>query len=370
MLSLLLPLVYLDRLIAWEGELSAPGPRGEVVLGNGRILIPGRASGLGTNLGCFASGDEGKTWTQVGVIATDPQRGVDLGDGNIVQTPSGDLWAVYRHIHAGASNPKPDYAVEVSVSKDGGVTWQVHSRVATSRPDTGTPSRGLWSPVLFITKKGDIQCYYDDEDTPFRKGFPGHQWLTMKTYSPGRQAWGAPVTVARAHDSRTLSRDGMAAVAQLGKDEILCAFESVQAEAPHAGLIRTVTSRDGGRTWSWTKEERAVLYQPRDRRFHAFSPAIVKLPNDHLVVFFATNEDRTESKPSGTPAHLMSLDIKYVTSSDGGQTWDRTATLLYGGTHRNYLPGIAALPGKPVRLFASFLDFDRGSFSKVGAIAP
>lgn len=374
MLPLILSLAIVPSL-SWQPELPAPGARGQIALADGRILMPGRASGPGTQLGCFASSDEGKTWTQTGVIVSDPEQRVDLGDGNIVQTPSGELWAVYRHIHAGAANPKPDYAVEVSVSKDGGATWQKHSTVALSRPNGPSPngpspSRGLWSPLLFVTDRGDVQCYYDDENTPFQKGFPGHQWLTMKTYSARRKAWEAPVTVARAYDRRTLSRDGMAAVVQLGKGEILCAFESVQAEPPHAGLIRMVTSHDEGRTWSWSKREREVLYQPRDRRFHAFSPAIVKLPDGDLVTFFATNEDRPDSKPSGTPAGEMSLDIKYVASKDGGKTWDSSATLLYAGTHRNYLPGVVLLRGKPTRLFASFLDFDQKSFSKVGALAP
>lgn len=354
--------------ITWQPELPAPAPRGQLALANGTILTSGRGKGPGAQLICFASQDEGKTWSEWGVIASDPDGRADIGDGNIVQESKGELLAVFRHNHHQNSNPKPDYAVEVSVSKDGGKTWQPHSTVATSRPEEKTPSRGLWSPLFFVTQEGNIQCYYDDEDTPFRKGFRGHQWVTMKTYSTRAEKWEKPVTVARAHDPKLLSRDGMASVVELKKGHLLCAFESVQTAAPHAGLIRMVNSSDGGRTWSWSKREREVLYEPLDQRFHAFSPSLAKLPNGTLLALFATNEDRPEPGISGTPPRELSLDIKYVTSPDNGHTWDRTATLLYGGTHHNYLPGITLLPGKETRLLATFLDFDRGSLSKTGAV--
>lgn len=359
---MLTSLLCLIPAITWNPELPAPGPRGQLALADGSILIPGRKDGPGARLVCFVSRDEGKSWAESGVIATDPERRTDIGDGNIVQGSNGELLAVFRHNHHGE---KPDYAVEVSVSRDGGKTWEPHSTVATSRPEQKTPSRGLWSPLLFVTEKGDVQCYYDDEDTPFRKGFRGHQWLTMKTYSARKKQWERPITVARAHDPKLLSRDGMAAVAELKKGQLLCAFESVQTAAPHAGVIRKVISEDGGRTWSWSKREREVLYEPRDTRYHAFCPSLAKLPDGGLIALFATNEDRADPGVSGTPARELSLDIKSVTSADGGRTWDRTAAMIYGGTHRNYLPGIVRIGD---RFFASFLDFDRGSLSKIGQV--
>jgi len=368
MLGCLLPLALLQPSIRWQSEISAPAPRGLLALADGKILVAGHADGDVARLTCFVSEDEGKTWSQSGIIATDPQPRADLGDGNIVQSPKGTLFAVFRHNHHGSSVTKPDYAVEVAASDDGGKTWRAHSTVAISRPETKTPSRGLWSPILFITEEGTLQCYYDDEDTPFVRGFPGHQWLTMKTYSVKDRQWENPVTVARAHDPVLLSRDGMASVAEVKRNRLICAFESVQTAPPHAGMIRMVTSDDGGKTWSWSHKERETLYEPADRRFHAFSPALAKLPNNAFIALFATNEDRPEPGISGTPARDLALDIKYVMSTDGGGKWESKANLLYAGTHRNYLPGVVRLPGIQPRILASFLDFDRGCFSEAGSL--
>jgi len=363
----LLSLVVFVPKIDWKLELPAPAPRGAFVRRDGSILIPGRADDRDARLVCFQSKDEGQTWVKSGTIASDPERRTDIGDGNIVADRKGELFAVYRHNHHGPSTASPDFAIEVSASDDGGETWSAHSTVATSRPDRAQPSRGLWSPHLFVTKSGDLQCYYDDEDTPYREGFPGHQWLTMKTYSRSHKRWESPVTVSRSHDPKLLSRDGMASVVETTKGQLLCALESVETAPPHAGLIRMVTSSDNGRTWSWQREERKVLYEPRDRRYHAFSPALVLLSKNAVLATFATNEDRAEPGISGTPPRELSLDIKYVGSLDNGKSWETSATLLYGGSHRNYLPGVVRLPGKGLRLLTTFLDFDRGSLSKAGS---
>jgi len=365
-MTFLLSLAAFATTIDWRPDLPAPGPRGACVVAGTGVLMPGRADDKGARLVCFVSAYEGKTWTPSGTIATDPDRRTDLGDGNIVAGQNGKLFAVYRHNHHGPGFEKPDYAIEVSTSTDGGKTWTKDSEVASSRPEGPGPSRGLWSPYLFLTRTGDLQCYFDDEETPARNKFPGHQWLTMKTYSRSRHAWTNPVCVARSHDPVLLSRDGMASVVETEPGHLLCAFESVQTSPPHAGLIRMVTSLDGGQSWSWTPEERKVLYEPRDVRFHAFAPSILALPHGQLIALFATNEDRPEPGRSGTPASDLSLDIKYVSSPDNGRTWEPTAHLLYGGSHRNYLPGIVQLPGRGIRLLSTMLDFDRGCLSKIG----
>jgi len=235
--------------------------------------------------------------------------------------------------------------------------------VETSRPDTQKPSRGLWAPFLFVTARGEVQCYYDDEDTPYREGFPGHQWLRMRTLDRRTRRWERPVTVSRAPDPKHLSRDGMAAVVELPDRTLVCALESVQTAPPHAGVLRVVTSRDGGRTWSHSRGERPVLYQPKDVRYHAFSPWLLHLKSGELLCAFATNEDRPEPGISGTPPHLLNLDIKTTFSRDGGRTWSPSAP-LYTGTHRNYLPSLVSLPNG--RVMATFLDFDRGSLSMTG----
>lgn len=311
--------------------------------------------------------DQGATWREIGVIATDPDRSVDIGDGNIVKGPGGRLYATYRHNHHGRTDSSPDYAIKVAVSTDRGQTWKPHSVVATSKPSGPGPSRGLWSPFLLTTQKGELQCYYDDEATPFDRGFKGHQWLSMRALASDGKTWGPVVTVARAHDPKVLSRDGMANVLDLGGGRLFCAFESVQAEAPHAGLIRYVTSRDGGKSWSWSSEERKVLYEPKDRRYHAFAPALARLKGGALLAVFASNEGRPEPGISGTPPRELNLDIRFVTSDDRGATWSASHD-LYSGGHHCYLPGIVTLGSKGEKALVSFLDYDRGCQSMLGEV--
>ena len=280
-----------------------------------------------------------------------------MGDGNLVRQ-GGDLLCAYR------LNRKPAYAVRVARSADGGETWTDHSTVEAVSEEGPGPSRGLWAPFLLVTKRGRIQCYYDDEHTPWLRGFSGHQWVTMREWDGHR--WGGGVTVARAHGPKLLSRDGMATVVETAPGRLLCAFESVQTDSPHAGVARFVTSDDGGRSWSWTHKERSVLYEPKDRRFLVLCPWLARIGRN-LVCTFVTDEDRPEPGVSGTPAHRLKLDVKSVLSHDGGRTWERVATTVYRGTSHNYLSGVVALPKD--RLLCTFLDFDRGFLAVEGKVS-
>ncbi len=338
--------------VLWSPEARpAGGAKGALVLRDGRVLV---ARSEGARIVLSQSGDEGKTWRDVSTVATG-EEGTDMGDGNLVQTKDALLY-VYRF------NRKPSYSIRVAQSRDGGRTWTDHSTVEAVEEKGPGPSRGLWAPFLFVTRKGRLQCYYDDEHTPFVRGFPGHQWVTMREWDGKR--WGEGTTVARAHDPALLSRDGMATVVETAPDKLLCAFESVQTERPLAGVARLVTSEDGGQHWSWEKRERAVLYEPKDRRFLVFCPWLAQVGKS-IVCVFATSEDMPEPGVSGTPAHQLRLDVKSVVSDDGGKTWGAKAT-VYKGTDRNYLSGVVALPKG--RLLCTFLDFDKGFMSVEGRL--
>ena len=315
--------------------------------GVGAVVFGARPEKGGTALVMHATADGGKTWREIGTVATDPLPGADLGDGNAVRLKDGRLWATYRRNH------RPDYAIEVAESRDGGKTWTQRPAVETVRAEGPGPSRGLWAPFLFVTAKGEVQCYYDDEHLPFERGAPGHQWIAMRAWRAG--AWSLPTVVAR--EPSGLSRDGMASVVEVG-GRLLCAVEAVREEEPHAGLLRLFASKDGGRSWGPPRD----LYAPRDARFHAFCPSMLRLGR-RLVCVFATNEDRETSPRSGTPADRMMLDIKSIESLDGGKSWG-PPSLVYAGTHRNYLPSAVSL-GRG-RLLATFLDFDKGPQAVAG----
>lgn len=348
--------------IHWSEARPMPGGKGPLALPTGEILIAATAIENGKRLlVCYATSDEGKTWRRNATIAEDADPMTDMGDGNMVRTRDGRLLVVFRRNHT--RRPKPDYAVEVAESVDQGRSWRRHSVVQTSQSGGFRPSRGLWAPFLLVTSEGGLQCYYDDENTPWLRGFPGHQWVMMERYVGGQ--WIRPTVVSRAHDRRHLSRDGMAVAVETTRGRLFVALESVQVQPPHAGMLRYVTSEDGGRTWSWSSRERGVLYEPKDTRFHAFAPWLMPTPSGLLCVF-ATNEDRPQPGVSGTPAHRLNLDIKSITSPDAGRTWPRTAQTVYTGTHRNYLPSMIRLPSG--RIMATIIDFDRGGLTSLGSV--
>ena len=70
----------------------------------------------------------GKTWSDRGVIASDPERETDIGDGMLLRTRSGDLLYCYRQNHyRGAHEKNPDYAIRIAVSRRAAVRRLKHA---------------------------------------------------------------------------------------------------------------------------------------------------------------------------------------------------------------------------------------------------
>jgi hypothetical protein len=326
-------------------------------MGKSIFLVAGDKTVSQSNLACWKSDDVGVTWKKVGSILVDPVPNADLGDGNLVRLANGHLLAVYRRNHTrGDFQVSPEYGIHVAESADNGKSWRLHSMVVQHRIVRVSASRGYWAPFLFITQTGHLQCYYDDEFTPYQMGFHGHQWVEMKTFDPATELWADEVTVSRAPNPKELSRDGMATVVEPRSGHLVCALESVSTTAPIVGDIRQVDSDDGGRTWSWQSGRRPAIYQANGA-FHSFSPWLTQGPGKDIYCLFANDEDNGPSQPAGTPAHRLHLDIKLLVSRDQGASWSQLA-LLYHGTGHNYLPS-AALFNKH-ELLVSWLDFDCG----------
>ena len=262
--------------IEWDAAArEGPGFKTPIQLSNGDILAASTVllSPSGRAVHCYRSRDLGRTWMPLGEIVRDTTPTVDLGDGTFLERRSGELLFVYRHnfdYYGDATLSEKDHAyrIEVAVSRDRGSTWQPHSTVKAVQ---GT-RMGLWSPSLFERSDGILQCYHDDEHWPEQQGLRGHQWTTMWTWDAKRSQWVDSVVVSRAHDPAHLSRDGMCSVVELPGGRLLAAIESVQTAPPHRGCTRLVTSEDGGRTWSWNREERRMLYVRKTPRSIASLP--------------------------------------------------------------------------------------------------
>jgi hypothetical protein len=334
--------------VSWS-ELSAHpgGGKGVVQLASGDILATHTRWSAGeTAVMCSRSRDGGRHWEDISVIAQD-RAGVDMGDGHLLQLADGAVLFSYRHNQVRTNElGLRCYSIRTAISRDAGWTWQPHSVVVESKHDPAAEPealRGLWSSFLLLRRDGTLQCYYDDEDTPHRAGFFRHQWVTMKTWDASRRQWVNPVTVSRAHNWRHLSRDGMPSVVELPSGRLLCVLESVETAAPHANCIRQVTSDDGGRTWSWQRRERGMVFQSAKRNHLAVSPWVTSLPGESLLCVFATDEDQPAPSKSGTHPWHLKTDVKCVSSRDEGRTWSAAAKTVFAGTHRCYAPGALLL---------------------------
>jgi hypothetical protein len=149
---------------------------------------------------------------------------------------------------------------------------------------------------------------------------------------------------------------------------LLCVFESVRTAPPHGGVLRSVTSFDGGSTWSWRSEERRIVYQTADPAFNALAPWMVRLPKDRLIVVFTTDEDRTVA---GVPAEgVLDQSVKCVTSCDGGRSWSEEAALIDGRSPL-YFPGACPLRrhADSAVVLVQYLHRHRGPFTRRGRLA-
>lgn len=350
----------LPKLTWSEISLRAGGGKGAVQLASGEILATrmSRAAN-GVQVICARSADGGSQWEDVSVIVTGTAPHADVGDGHLLQLPGGQVLFSYRHNQTRANSAgQKRYSIRIRVSDDSGASWRPHSVVAESAHDPADDPealRGLWSSFLLRKADGTLQCYFDDEDTPHREGFFRNQWLTMRTWDERAKVWGKPVTVARAHDPKHLSRDGMPSVVELPDGRLLCVFESVQTTPPHANCIRAVTSDDGGRTWSWQRAERQIVFEPGRKNHLAVSPWIARLPDGPLVCVFTTDEDRDTPSAPGTPPWAFRMDLKWIFSGDNGRSWSCPAQTVFAN-QRSYAPGVLVL--RDGNLLVTTMSFD------------
>jgi hypothetical protein len=190
-----------------------------------------------------------------------------------------------------------------------------------------------------------LQCYYDDEDSPNKKGFANHQWITMKALDPKKGSWGKAVDVSRTKNESELARDGMCSICELSDTHYLCVFESVSAtrktpDGKFPASIRMVESKNAGATWNWP-EGRQVVYEPAGV-FMAFSPWALRLDSGNVFCVFATDEDRPTAGAPGMDIKDGKMDIKSVSYDTKSRHWSRP-NIVHAENHKDYMPVIIPL---------------------------
>lgn len=322
----------------WAGQpIPAGGSKGAIVYNNGLLTTRTVRTSTEMKVILVLGSLDGKQWsdgpTMVRKVNT---PGLDIGDGCLLGLDHRTLWYSFRD----NNNVKKEFSIRVVVSTDAGKTWGDHSVVATSKGHR----RGLWASYLFASQSRDVVCAYDDEDTPFDT-FPGHQWLTAKRCERDKKRWGPPVTVSRAFDRKALSRDGMPSLVSLGGSRIGCALETVATGAIPSSQIMFVTSNDHGKSWSWIREERTLIFASCKPGYAAYAPWLTTMPDGDLVCVFTSNDRADKSDAPGTPAGQLHGDILMSVSDNQGVSWG-SPTVVYAGGNRNYMPQIVITDSK------------------------
>jgi hypothetical protein len=325
--------------ISWSSERTEPDAetfRGVILqkssTGEPELLSIKPVSSVGHILVAYASRDGGATWQLRGTLASDPNQNADLGDTALMLTNGGDVLCSYRQNHySGLPTAQKNWSIRVAISHDKGYTWQPHSVVA----QYSGYDYGLWSSWLIQLSDGRIQCYYDDEVTPYFMGDTGSQYWVMKTWSG--TSWVNQVIVSKAHTPGDLSRDGSGGVVEISPGKLVSVVESVHTEMPRYGCVRMVSSSDYGATWSWISKEREIIYG--EPWFQAFAPCIIKLPDGSYFCAFMSDEQLGPGAPRYPGTLELYCQNRYIIGTSNGTDidWEYTSSII--SDERSWWPG-------------------------------
>lgn len=321
--------------------------------------------GKGKKLEIWISDDIGKSWTKRSEVtpSKDDNKSADVGDCSFLDLGSGTILISYRKNRLYRDHSKPNtYSIRIAVSSDYGATWRHHSTVKQTTQIVAGGSCGLWSSFLFKRSDGVVQCYYDDEFTPWiADKLAGHQYLMKKDLNAA--AWTDDVIVCKSHSPNGLSRDGMGTVVEVAKGRLVCLLESVQrvpTAGYHKGCIRQVTSVDGDRTWSWTASEPKII--AGSPSYNALAPWMIKTVAGNYVVVFMT--DQHAPAPNASNPRILKCKINYMrgTQSDSNINWGSQSTVAGNGTLTDacFWPNVVQLDTN--RIFVQYLQAKNKKF--------
>ena len=256
------------------------------------------AGGGHTRIVVTRTTDGGQTWSAPVTAVSHPDG--DVGNGQMLRLPSGEIWLAYRQVIQSGSNY--DISLRVRRSFDNGNTWSdlpggvIESTSATS-------FKGVWEPHLEMIGN-TIAVFYAD-DSPAAVGSTGLQNIYMKTWNGS--AWVNRITVSDGVAAG--SRDGMPVVAKMSNGQYIVVFEASDVPG-HPFVIKYKISPDG---FNWSGP-RYTLYVPNKTGKKAGAPFVTKLPDGRLLASFQSDEGSPNTGDAYSSMYTM-------ISSDNGATW-------------------------------------------------
>jgi hypothetical protein len=328
--------------VTWENEvITVYEPRNGGVwyprmyqLSNGTILC-----GFDTNedggravIKIVRSVDGGLTWSGEAIQATNYPE-YDCANANFIELENGELWVAYR-----ANVAKDDVyysSIRVSVSKDGGITWEPHSIVAE---EEGTG--GVYEPQFGYIGDAIAVFYANDSLNVVRNG--RQQNIEFKVWEEDR--WSDKIIAS--DGTKTFSRDGMPVWCQLEDGSYALVIEATSLSPSYDFIIQMKTSVDG-LDWSGALHN---IYLPNQMKKKAGAPYIVKIPDGRVAVSFQTDEDATKNgdayskmkvmiSKDATASEFLPATVPFDTPDGFCSNWNSLLSnkdYLYAVTSTNY----------------------------------
>jgi len=303
----------------------------------------------GTQLQTWTSSGAGGGWRQLGSVTTEA-AGVAVGDPNLLVVPgTQQIFASFR-----LENLDKSWQVVVCRSDDDGASWVFDSLVIG-------PVHGhfVGAPFLFVTQRGDLQCYFDNEQEPALHGNAGAQWITMKQRKGLAGSWDAAGLVVVGAPAGFV-RDGMATVVQL--DDPARLMVVMEGVADGANVVHAAESFDSGVTWDGKTRAR-VYHAKRDDAgglYNSYVPWAIKpaIPGPVFVAFCTDEDSRLPRDPCNLPPDQRHSTVKMVRTAATFEEWTPDATTVYVGSQHNYFPGL--FPLSDCSFLSTVLDFGAG----------
>ena len=223
------------------------------------------------------SSDNGKTWGEPTEVAKAPSG--SASNPELLQLKNG--WVLFFY------NERPDdgvhhFTIQVSVSKDGGVSWRHHSMAYEADVDA---HNGCWEPSAIQLPSGEIQLFFANE-FPYKDS--DEQEITLLRSFDNGKSWSKPKTVS----FRAGRRDGMPVPCILKDKSIVCAIED-------NGLTNMFTVAIIHTTGNWNEpfadgsspRRLQAVERPIDEEWGG-APYIRQMPSGETILSFQSSVGR------------------------------------------------------------------------------